>query len=282
MSNLTKAEIKSFLLQKKGYLKKSPLHVARAIWKTSPKHTQAKNKEELNKDLSWIKEVQSILRQAQSTIATEEETNISNIYDQVLAEKNRPKRRLFFDIEVSANIVFSWGIGNKVHLGHDTIIKERSIICICWKWEHEEKVHALTWNKGDDSELLKKFSKIVDSADEVVGQNGDNYDIKFLRGRCIYNNIPVSPKFNSIDTLKWARSGFRFNSNKLDYMGEFLGMGKKIKTDYDLWKKIMLHNDPKAMKLMVDYCKQDVALLEKVYNRLKVYVPEKKFKYKIR
>jgi uncharacterized protein YprB with RNaseH-like and TPR domain len=282
MSSLTKTEIKSFLLQKRGYLKKSPLNVARAIWKTSQKHNVSKTKTELAKELEQIKEIQSTLRLAQVVIDTEEEKQIVDIYDKILEEKNRPKKRLFFDIETSANIVFSWRIGREVTLSHDDLIKERAIICVCWKWEGEEKLYSLQWNKGCDRDLLKKFSKIIDSADEVIGQNSDRFDIKWLRARAIYHDIQISPKLNSIDTLKMAKSGFYFNSNKLDYMGHYLGVGKKIKTEYDLWKDIMLHNDKKAMNKMVDYCKEDVALLERVYTKLQKFSPVKKFKYKIK
>ncbi len=192
---------------------------------------------------------------------------------------NKPKRKLFFDLEVSANIVFSWRIGRDISLSPDDIIKERAIICVCYKWEGDDRVHSIEWNKGDDKDLLVKFSKIINTADEVITQNGDAFDIKWLRARCIYHDIPVSPKFNSIDTLKMARSGFKFNSNKLDYMGQYLNLGKKIKTDYGLWKDIMLNNSRTAMDKMVEYCKQDVNLLEQVYNKLKKFCPEKKFKY---
>ncbi len=282
MSTLKNLEIRNFLLSKKGYLKSSPLKVAKAIWKQSSKHSQPKNKTELNQELEQIKGIQTALRLAQNIENSIEDDQLVSIYDQIIAEKNKPKRRLFFDLEVSANIVFSWRIGNDICLPHDSIIKERAIICVCYKWEGEDKVHSIQWNKGDDKELLVKFAKIIDSADEVIGQNSDRFDIKWLRARCIYHDIPVSVKFNSLDTMKMAKAGFYFNSVKLDYMGQFLGVGQKIKTEPDLWKDIVLHNDTKAMTKMIDYCKQDVNLLEKVYQKLQKYSPEKKFKYKIR
>lgn len=197
----------------------------------------------------------------------------------IIEERNRPKTKLFFDIEVSPNVVFSWRIGYDINLTHENIIQERAIICIGYKWEHESKVHSLEWDNGDDEEMLREFAKIIDSADEIVGQNSDRFDVKWLRTRCLFHEIPISPKFYSIDTLKFAKSGFNFNSNKLDYMGEFLGVGRKIRTEYDLWKNITLENCKESLTLMVDYCKQDVLLLEKVYNKLKNYVPAKKFKY---
>lgn len=277
---LNKKEVEFFLVNKRGYLKKSPLETLKAIWKQSGKHTQPKNKTELEKELSIVREVQSTLRTASVYTENAELTTLEEVYHAIIEEKNKPIKRIFFDIETSPNVVFSWRIGNKVNLSHDNIIEERAIICISYKWEGEDKVYSLKWNKGDDEEMLQKFSKIIDSADEVVGQNSDRFDIKWLRTRCIFHGIPISVKFNSIDTLKMAKAGFNFNSNKLDYMGQYLGVGHKISTGYDLWKRICLHNDNEALKEMITYCEQDVRLLEEVYNKLKSYCPTKRFKYK--
>ena len=41
-------------------------------------------------------------------------------------------RRLYFDCETSPNIVYSWRIGYKIELSHDSIIEERRIICISY------------------------------------------------------------------------------------------------------------------------------------------------------
>lgn len=277
---MLKKDIEVFLLGKRGYLKKAPLNVAKALWKTSSKAVLPKNSKELNKELDMIKDVQQSLRTAFGVQTTAADEKVLDAYAKIIEEKNRPKRRLFFDLEVSANIVFSWRIGRDIDLSPDNIIQERAIICACYKWEGEDKVYSLKWDKGCDKDLLLKFSKIMDSADEVIGQNSDRFDIKWLRTRCIYHGIAVSPKFNSIDTLKMARAGFNFNSNKLDYMGQFLSLGQKIKTEYDLWKDIMLYNSKEAMNKMVDYCKQDVNLLEQVYVKLQAFSPVKRFKYR--
>lgn len=277
---ITKAQIKTFLLTKRGYIKKSPVNVARALWISQPHSSNKKTTAEVTKELAMIKEVQTTLRAAKTYVASKEEEDMLDVYDRIMQQKDRPKKKLFFDIEVSPDIVLSWGIGRKISLSHEAIIQERAIICICWKWAGEDKTYSLKWNKGCDKDMIQKFAKIADSADELIAQNGDNFDIKWLRTRCIYHNIPISPKFNSIDTLKMARQGFRFNANRLDYMGRFLGYGGKVDTNFDMWKDILLKNDAKQMTLMVDYCKEDVILLEKVYNRLQEYCPVKKFRYK--
>lgn len=185
-------------------------------------------------------------------------------------------KRLFFDIETSPNIGLFWTAGYKLNIGHDNIIKERAIICICYKWAGEKEVHSLTWDaKQNDKSLLEKFIKIANEADELVGHNGDKYDLPWVRTRCLYHGLSLFPSYTTIDTLKYARSKFKFNSNKLDYIAQFLGLGAKISTGFNLWKDIVLNKDKKAMDQMVEYCKGDVILLEKVYNKLAPHFPEK-------
>ena len=183
-----------------------------------------------------------------------------------------PFRRMFWDIETSPNIVSSWRIGYKINLSAENIIKERSIICICWKWEDEEEVFHLRWDKDQcDKSMLIKFVKELQKAHEIIGQNSDKFDEKWIKTRCIFHDIPAMPKYKSIDTLKIARKTFNFNSNRLDYMGKYLGVGQKIKTEFDLWTKVIFNKDKKALDFMVDYCKQDVLLLEQVYKKLQKY-----------
>ena len=186
------------------------------------------------------------------------------------------RRRLFFDIEVSFNLGMFWTSGFKISLGPENIIKERAIICICYKWEDEKEVGWLTWDaKQCDKRMLEKFVKIANSADELVGHNGDKFDLAWIRTRCLYHGIGMFPNYTTIDTLKIARSKFKFNSNKLNYIAKFLGIGQKIHTDFDLWKRIVLNKDKVAMDKMVRYCKMDVILLEKVYKQLSTHIAPK-------
>ena len=185
-------------------------------------------------------------------------------------------KRLFFDIETSPNIGLFWSSGYRLTVSHENIIKERSIICICYKWADEKEVYSLTWDKNqNDKKLLQEFIKIVNEADELIGHNSDKFDLPWIRTRCLYHRIPVFPNYSTLDTLKNARSKFKFNSNKLDYIAKFLGVGEKIHTGYDLWKKIVLEKDKEALSQMVEYCKNDVTILEKVYKELSNYMPAK-------
>ena len=186
------------------------------------------------------------------------------------------RKRLFFDIEVSANIGLFWQSGFKLNIGPESIIKERAIICICYKWEDSKEVHSLEWDsKQCDKKLLEKFVKIANEADELIGHNGDRFDLSWIRTRCLFHRIPMFPKYVTIDTLKISRSKFKFNSNKLDYIAKFLGVGQKIKTDYGMWKDIMLNKCKVSMAKMVKYCKMDVIVLEKVFKELSNHIEAK-------
>jgi DNA polymerase III epsilon subunit-like protein len=113
---------------------------------------------------------------------------------------------------------------------------------------------------------------VVLDADELVAHNGDKFDLKWLNTRLVYHGFDPKPIERTVDTLAIARRRFMFNSNRLDYIGQFLGLGQKIDTGgIELWKDIVLNKDAKAMAKMVRYCKQDVKLLEQVYHKLADY-----------
>jgi DNA polymerase elongation subunit (family B) len=183
------------------------------------------------------------------------------------------RKRLFFDIETSPNIGLFWEAGYKKNIDYSNIIKERAIICICYKWEDSKEVGFLTWDsKQCDKKMLQKFIEICNQADELIGHNGDKFDLAWIRTRCLFHRISMFPVYTTIDTLKLSRSKFKFNSNKLDYIAKYLGMGEKIKTEFGLWKDIVLNKDKEAMSKMIKYCQQDVKLLEKVYKELSTHI----------
>ena len=86
-------------------------------------------------------------------------------------------KRVCWDIETAPNIAFTWRTGYKINIGPHMIIQERAIICICWKYEGSKKVHSLTWDDGDDKEMLKKFVSVIEDADVLVAHTGDKFDM---------------------------------------------------------------------------------------------------------
>lgn len=188
---------------------------------------------------------------------------------QNIASSGRPIRRLFLDLETAPNVALIWKTGYKLTVTPESIVKERAIIMAAYKWETDKRATVLTWDKNqDDKALLAALIPVIAQADEIVFHNGSRFDLPWVRTRALFHGLPPVPDVREIDTLRWARSKFYFNSNKLDYIAKYLGIGGKLKTEFGLWKEVVLNRCPKALARMSEYCANDVLLLEKVWARL--------------
>ena len=185
---------------------------------------------------------------------------------------------LLFDVETSPNIAYIWGKYEQNALGD--FIAERQIICFAWKWlgEKEVQVRALPDFKGyrkdpgNNQALVVFLHELISRADIVVAHNVDKFDDKMANTDFIVHGLKPPTPHKTVDTLKVARSRFRFNSNKLDDLGHRLGLGRKRRTrGFDLWKGC-LRGDMKCWNEMSDYNKQDVVLLEKIYLKLRPWM----------
>lgn len=195
-------------------------------------------------------------------------------------------KRLFFDIETSFEIGKFWRPSFKAVIRHSDVLIESAIICISYKWQGQKKVHSLQWNEGCDKQLLQDFMQVALKADEIIGHNGDNFDIKILRTRCLFNSVECPPKFGTLDTLKKARQFFKFDSNTLEYISKRLTGEGKTPMEYDDWNLICLPLIPKqlgyeielpktyydALTKMVKYCEVDVLKLEDVFHHIQPYI----------
>ena len=202
---------------------------------------------------------------------------------------------LAVDIESLPNIAATFRLWNTT-IGHQDIIEDQSIICIAWKWVGESKVHITSI--ADDVKRLKKsvyddyvptheFYKVLNSDEDYVclAHNGDRFDFKKINTAFIKHGLKPVQERQTIDTLKQARKYFKFDSNKLDYIGRYLEVGEKIQTGgMSLWRDIFQLSYPpygkepdfdrceKALKKMARYNKQDVNLLVSVFEKLKPYI----------
>lgn len=172
-----------------------------------------------------------------------------------------PSKGYYFDPYRENNIV------KKLESGY--------ILCWCAKWlDGKQITKGLCDYKGykpnstNDKELVKELYELINEADIVIAHNGDRFDIKKMNTQFIKYELSPPDPYKTIDTLKVARKNFAFESNKLDALGEFLGVGRKVKHEgIDLWIACM-NGDLQAWGRMKKYNKQDVVLLEAVYKKL--------------
>lgn len=189
--------------------------------------------------------------------------------------RSAPLRMLFFDIETAPLLAHVWSA--KTHfIGAHQFQHDSFLLCWAAKWGDGRKVHddVLTAEEAraqDDRRVIVSLALLLREADIVVAHNGDRFDVPMLNNRLLaLGEEPLGP-VKTIDTLKLAKSSFRLASNKLDYLAQHLGVGSKIKADFDLWLDCY-HGNVKALKQMVRYNRQDVRVLESVYHAITPYV----------
>ncbi len=187
-------------------------------------------------------------------------------------------RIVLYDIETSHNIIAKFDLREE-YTNPANILTERFMICAAWKSLGASRTHAVSGlddkkrykaNPHDDKHVVETLHGVLSEADAVVAHNGDKFDFRWLQGRMLFHGLPPLPPMKHIDTLKIARRVFYLNSNRLDYIGKYLGLGGKSSTPAGLWIDI-LRGDKKAIRTMVDYNKRDVELLEQVFLKIRPY-----------
>jgi len=188
---------------------------------------------------------------------------------------------LLLDIETAPNRAYMWGMWQELR-STKFLISDWFIMCWSAKWLGDKKIMSASVHENpdykkhpeDDKRILIELQKLLNEADIVIAHNGKKFDCKKIRTRLILNDIKPSSPYTILDTLNAARAEFAFTSNRLDDLGEFLKVGRKMDTGgFDLWKDC-LDGKISAWKKMVKYCKQDINLLEKVYLKIRPFIKQ--------
>lgn len=184
-------------------------------------------------------------------------------------------RIILLDIETTPNEAYVWG---KYDQNVIAFRKEWQLLSFAWKILGKPQVFCSS-RQDSDSELchekvlVEQAWDVLDEADVIIGHNLDAFDVRKLRAKFVEHDLPPPSPYKTVDTKKIAKSLFAFNSNSLNDLAATLKLGKKAPTGgFDLWLGCMA-GDEKAWKKMIAYNKQDVILLEKVYQRLKAWHP---------
>lgn len=194
--------------------------------------------------------------------------------------QNNSPRILLWDIETTHNIVAQFDLRDE-YTNPDNILQERYVVCAAWQWLGESKVHAVSTldnpklyakDPHNDRHVIETLHGLISEADCLVAHNGDSFDLKYVITRALFHGLPALPPVSTIDTYKVAKAKFRFNANRLNYLGKFLGLGGKKSTPIGLWLDV-LRGNKKAIRTMVDYNKRDVTLLADVFKKLTPYIP---------
>lgn len=182
---------------------------------------------------------------------------------------------LLFDLESAPSIVATFKRW-QTNIGPESVIREGGyIISACWKFLGEEEMTKVVQTPeeavaGDDSRIVAELYEAFEKADIVVGHNGKRFDVPLFKTRLIANGMPPPKTVKIVDTLLIAKK-LKFNSNKLDSLGHYLEVGRKVEhSGMPLWLRCM-EGDKESLAKMLEYNAQDVHLLEEVYLKLRAF-----------
>lgn len=188
---------------------------------------------------------------------------------------------LIWDIETAPMRAYIWSIW-KENIPPARLLDQWNVLTWSAKWLGSDEVmydslhlHDVDFSDagGDiDRPILESLHTLLDEADITIAHNGNKFDMKKVNARFIKHKMkPPSPS-RQIDTFVEAKKSFAFTSNRLDAIGEFLGVGGKAETGgFELWDRCC-HGDPEAFKTMVDYNIRDIQLLEDVYLAMRPWM----------
>ena len=191
------------------------------------------------------------------------------------AEGRPTAKMLNFDIEIAPSVAYFFNPW-QTNLMPDMIIRPWYVLSWSAKWLFDcDMINATITPEEtktqDDRRIVKQLWDLFDEADILIAHHGDRFDIPKMNTRFLLHDLGIPSPYQSIDTRKIAARKFGFNHNKLDALGEEFGLGRKIKTDFNLWVRCD-NGEQKALTEMQTYNDQDVYLLEEVYLKLRPWM----------
>jgi len=178
---------------------------------------------------------------------------------------------LFLDLETSPNLAHVWGLWNQ-NIAISQLVKHTEVICFGARWYGSKQVLFKSVHHDGKEAMLTEMHRVLDEADIVIGWNSQSFDIKHMYREFLEAGMTPPSPHKDLDLMRVVKSQFRMPSNKLDYVAQLLGVGKKTThTGFQLWLDCMAGDD-KAWRLMRKYQLQDVNLLVDLYEYLKPWI----------
>lgn len=177
---------------------------------------------------------------------------------------------LYIDIETTPNIGQVWDLWNQ-NISLKQLVDVTEMFCFAYKWSWQDEV---TFVKDSGQNMAIRAWNLLDEADVVVHYYGSKFDIPHLNREWALRGFPPPRPFKQVDLKNAVAKRFKFPSNKLQHVSEAFGLiGKVDHEGQELWIKCMA-GVPEAWKKMEEYNKQDVVLLEELYEILLPWLPD--------
>lgn len=197
----------------------------------------------------------------------------------------RKPKLLLYDLEVSPAKGFFYPPLYKTNILK--VEKYQTLMSASWAFFEEDKIkihhvklddfkQRFTVDRWDDTDVAIALHRVMEQADLVIAHNGDNFDNKMANTYFLKHGLDPLPDYKTVDTLRAARTKFRFASNKLDEIARELGMDGKTDVKVgSLWYAYMEGSEKdakKAGKYLKAYNNQDIQVLYDIYKKLRPFI----------
>lgn len=187
-----------------------------------------------------------------------------------------PPNIIILDVENSPSLAAVWGI-HKQFLNTQQIVQEWYMFSWALKYLHGTEIHSDVVTpeeslRRDDSRIMESLWEFIDYADIIIGHNLDRFDKLKINSRFLQHGLNPPSSYETVDTLKVAKSQFSFTSNKLDYLCRLLGIPRKIDNGgIERWIRCM-DGSPEDLMDMEKYNRHDITITEDLYLKLRPYI----------
>jgi DNA-directed RNA polymerase subunit RPC12/RpoP/DNA polymerase elongation subunit (family B) len=176
---------------------------------------------------------------------------------------------LYIDIETSPIMAMTWGCFNQF-ISPKQIIHPSSILSYAAQWDSEKEVKFDSVHKSTFKSMMQGLHDLLSEADIVVHYNGKKFDIPRINREFVKLRMGPPDRYAQIDMLQIVRGVGGFDTNKLEWVSQAIGIGAKIENaGWPLWIGCM-KGEKGWWKKMETYNKQDTRLLQYLYH---TYLP---------
>ena len=202
---------------------------------------------------------------------------IQDLVETIDRKRRYEPRILFLDIETAPIEARIWSRFD-LSVGINQITRDWFILSYAAKFRGEDTIYYLDQRYSpiieDESMILVGIHDLMSKADIIVAHNGKKFDFKRLRTRFAkFKMAPIGIK-RYMDTMVMAKKEFHLTSYALEFVAKFFGIEGKFKSrkfvGQELWNAC-LAKVSEAWEEMELYNKQDVVVLEKVFEALLPY-----------
>jgi predicted RNA-binding Zn-ribbon protein involved in translation (DUF1610 family) len=182
---------------------------------------------------------------------------------------------LYYDLETAPSMAYVWQMWQQ-DIHPKQLIEEGRVTCWAAKWmgdRDKDVMFGAEWLDTGPTDFIEVLHELMMEADAIITFNGNKFDEPVMKTEFAKRGLAPPPPRKSIDMYRVVKRNFKLPYYRMDYVAQWLGLkGKKDTGGFELWVAIE-NGDPKARAHMEKYNKQDIKVLEHIYEKLKAWVP---------